>query len=299
MTNEEGRKRNKNFEIRNPKFAFEINHRPWNLRTLLYTYMKKVFFAFLLFILIVLVSCWQVSAQDQDSDESDASHVFLKANQAYKDGDFNKAAGLYEQLLKLGIVNGNIFYNLGNAFLKAGSIGKALVNYRKAELFMPRDEDLLANIQYTLQQTTDKIEGRDPYAFLKTLCFWYSRLSLKELCIVFLAFNVLLWGSAIVRIFYRWEYSGLVLYGLIFFTVLVGASSAIKIYSYYSDCSGVVIAKAITVRSGSSMNDTVLFQLHEGAEFEWLEENEGWVKIQLRDGKKGWVQKETVEKASL
>lgn len=261
--------------------------------------MKKIFFAFLLLILIILEPCWQVFAQDKNSDENDASHVFLKATQAYKDGDFNKAAGLYEQLLKLGIINGNIFYNLGNSCLKAGSIGRALVNYRKAELFMPRDEDLLANIQYTLQQTTDKIEGHEPYMFLKTLCFWYSRLSLKELCIVFLIFNVLLWGSAIVRMFCNWEYSGLALYVLIFFTVILGASSAIKIYSFYFSYSGVVITKEITVRSGSSMNDTALFQLHEGAEFEWLEENEGWVKIQLRDGKKGWVQKEIVGKISI
>ncbi|MCX5902583.1 MAG: SH3 domain-containing protein [Proteobacteria bacterium] len=51
--------------------------------------------------------------------------------------------------------------------------------------------------------------------------------------------------------------------------------------------------------SRRSRNHTALFQLHEGAEFDWLEESSGWVKIKLRDGKKGWVQKDTVEKAAV
>jgi hypothetical protein len=249
--------------------------------------------------LILLMPCWQLCAQDKESDEGDASHIFLKANQAYKDGEFNKAAALYEQLLKLGISNGSMFYNLGNACLKTGSIGKALANYRKAELFMPRDEDLLANIQYAQQQTTDKIEGREPYAGLKNFCFWYGKLSVRELAIVFLVFNVLLWGTAILRLFYHGDYLGIVLYVLLFLTVLMGISAATKMYTFYSMHSGVVIAKEITVRSGSSANDTALFQLHEGTEFEWLEKNDGWVKIKLRDGKKGWVQKETVEKVFI
>jgi SH3-like domain-containing protein len=70
-------------------------------------------------------------------------------------------------------------------------------------------------------------------------------------------------------------------------------------YSFYYSPAGVVTAKEITVRSGGSRNDTALFQLHEGAEFDWLDESSGWVKIKLRDGKKGWVQKDTVDKVAV
>jgi tetratricopeptide (TPR) repeat protein len=261
--------------------------------------MKKLYIIIFTLALIISMSCWQLHAQENEHDNSDVSHIFLKANQAYKDGDFNKAADLYKKLLTLGISNGSMYYNLGNAYLKTGSIGKALASYRKAELFLPRDEDLQANIQYAQQQTTDKIEGREPYAVLKSFCFWYERLSIRELVVVFLVVNALLWGTAILRLFYNWDYLGIVLSILLFFTVLMGISSAIKLYAFYGTAGGVVTIREITVRSGSSINDTALFQLHEGAEFEWVEENEGWVKIQLRDGKKGWVQKETVEKISL
>ena len=45
----------------------------------------------------------------------------------------------------------------------------------------------------------------------------------------------------------------------------------------------------VPVHAGFSRNDTTLFVLHEGAEFTILDEEQGWWKITLADGKKGWV----------
>ena len=260
--------------------------------------MKKPIALILLITLLTVVHTLTLSAQDKNADTADPSHIFLAANQAYKEGRYEQAAALYENLLAFEIINGSLCYNLGNSYLKAGKIGKALVNYRRAELFMPRNEDLQANIQYALQQTIDKIEGRDPYSYIKSFCFWYSRLTIKELVALFLVANMGLWGIALFQLFKTKEYLWLVLYVFIASALLFGASAAIKVYSFYYKPGGVVTAREITVRSGGSINDTALFGLHEGAEFDWLDESDGWVKIQLRDGKKGWVQKETVEKVS-
>jgi tetratricopeptide (TPR) repeat protein len=260
--------------------------------------MKKTCVIILSLFLATFLHCHQLFAQDKNADSADPSHLFLAANQAYKEGRYDQAAALYENLLALEIINGSLCYNLGNSYLKAGKIGKALVNYRRAELFMPRNEDLQANIQYALQQTIDKIEGRDPYSYVKSFCFWYSRLTSKELIVIFLIANIGLWGIALVQLFKIQQYLWPALYVFIASAILFGASAAIKLYSFYYKPGGVVIAREITVRSGGSINDTALFGLHEGAEFDWLDESDGWIKIQLRDGKKGWVQKETVEKVS-
>jgi len=53
------------------------------------------------------------------------------------------------------------------------------------------------------------------------------------------------------------------------------------------------------VRAGFSRNDTTLFVLHEGAEFTILDEEQGWWKIALADGKKGWVNAESVGRVAL
>jgi len=261
--------------------------------------MQKTFSLVLFSVMVICARGLVHSANDKSPDIADPTHIFFTANQAYRDGRFAQAAELYETLRARGVINGDIFYNLGNAYLKSGKIGKALVNYRKAELFMPRNEDLLANIQYTLQHTSDKIEGRDPYYFLKSFCFWYSRLSLKELVTVFVIVHSGMWSIALVLLFKKLDHLPLALYILIGAVTVFGLSAAVKAYDIYNNPQGVVTATEITVRSGSSNNDTALFALHEGTEFDWLEEGDGWVKIRLRDGKRGWVQKQTVEKVAI
>ncbi len=249
--------------------------------------------------MVIAAQSLVLAVNDKNPTVPDPSHIFFTANQSYKDGRFEQAAELYESLRARGIMNGDIFYNLGNAYVKSGKIGKALVNYRKAELFLPRNEDLQANLQYIRKLTIDKIEGREPYDYLKNFCFWYSRMSINELVTTFLIFYWGMWSIALVQLFKKMDYLPLVLYILIALATLFGLSAAIKTYMLYNKPHGVVTAREITVRSGGSSNDAALFVLHEGTEFEWLGEDDGWVKIRLRDGKRGWVQRQTVEKISL
>jgi tetratricopeptide (TPR) repeat protein len=86
--------------------------------------MKKTLVIILSLSLTTFMLCYQLFAQDKNPDTADPAHIFLAANQAYKEGRYEQAAALYENLLALEIINGNIFYNLGNSYLKAGKIGR-------------------------------------------------------------------------------------------------------------------------------------------------------------------------------
>ncbi len=229
-----------------------------------------------------------------DDGQPDISTLFLQANQAYKSGDFAGAAAGYEKLIAAGVRNGEILYNLGNACLKKGDTGRAILNYRKAELFMPRDADLEANLQYALGQAQDKIDCGEGESLLKTVCFWYAKLSCRELCFVFLAVNAVFWLLFIVRLFLRADLLNIGLYVFLFLALLLGASLGVKLYSAAYSRTGVVLAGEVMVRSGSSLSDTVLFKLHEGAELAVTGEENEWLKITLCDGKKGWVQKSSI-----
>jgi hypothetical protein len=229
----------------------------------------------------------------------DIPRLFLEANQAYKNGDFQKAVYGYQRIISLGIINGEIFYNLGNAYLKSGDVGKAILNYRKSEMLMPRNEDLQANLEYALGLTRDRIECKEFFSFFGRLCFWHSKLNTKELITVFLALNFFLWALLIIKMYYNREIVSMTMYVCIFFTLVLGISTGVKIYNIHFIHRGIVVAREIMVRSGFSINDTVLFKLHEGTEFTWGKENTGWIKIHLCDGKKGWVLKNLVEKISL
>ncbi len=243
------------------------------------------------FILLCIFLC---AAAHADEGPPDISTLFLQANQAYKSGDFAAAADGYEKLLAAGVRNGELLYNLGNAYLKKGDTGRAILNYRTAEMFIPRDADLEANLQYALGQAQDKIDCAESESLLKTVCFWYGKLSCRELCFVFLAVNALFWLLFIVRLFLRSDLLGISLYVALFLSLLFGASFGVKLYATLFIRSGVVLANEVMVRSGSSLSDTVLFKLHEGAELTVAGEENEWLKITLCDGKKGWVQKSSI-----
>ena len=234
------------------------------------------------------------AAAHADDGQPDISTIFLQANQAYKSGDFKAAADAYEKLVGAGLRNGELLYNLGNAYLKQGDTGRAILNYRSAEMFLPRDADLEANLQYALGQAKDKIDCGEGGSLLTTVCFWYAKLSCRELCYVFFAVNAVFWLLLAVKFFMRREMLGISLYITLFFTLLFGASFGVKLYNTVYSLSGVVLAGEVMVRSGSSTSDTVLFKLHEGAELTVAGQENEWLKITLCDGKKGWVQKSSV-----
>jgi uncharacterized protein YgiM (DUF1202 family) len=81
---------------------------------------------------------------------------------------------------------------------------------------------------------------------------------------------------------------------LLIFWVVSGTTAFYKYTASSGIHSGVVIEPEIEVRSGYSQNDTVLFKLHCGADFEVEGQEKGWFKIHLPDGKRGWVNGEFV-----
>ncbi|MBW1839460.1 MAG: SH3 domain-containing protein, partial [Deltaproteobacteria bacterium] len=38
---------------------------------------------------------------------------------------------------------------------------------------------------------------------------------------------------------------------------------------------------------------------HDGAEFKIIKQDEGWIKIELKDGKRGWVESKWIGKCQL
>ena len=65
-------------------------------------------------------------------------------------GDYRESAALLESLLADGFRNGAVYYNLGNAYFRAGEYGRSIAAYRKAKPYRPRDPYLEANLRQAL-----------------------------------------------------------------------------------------------------------------------------------------------------
>ena len=72
--------------------------------------------------------------------------AFEKANTLYKDGKHAEAAEAYLELSQTG-VSANLLFNMGNAYFKAGELGRALAAYQRALHLAPRHPDIMVNLR--------------------------------------------------------------------------------------------------------------------------------------------------------
>jgi tetratricopeptide (TPR) repeat protein len=83
---------------------------------------------------------------------------FEAANTKYQAGDFKAAAALYEEIIKNSQGTGAVYFNLGNTYFRLGQKGKAVIAYERAFKVIPRDKDLLWNMNVLKSVLPDRIE---------------------------------------------------------------------------------------------------------------------------------------------
>ena len=69
------------------------------------------------------------------------TEAFKKGNDAYYRGEYAAAIAAYEQVAALGVINEDLYYNLGNAYYRAGRMGPAIYNYERALTLDSDQED--------------------------------------------------------------------------------------------------------------------------------------------------------------
>ncbi|MBF0486279.1 MAG: tetratricopeptide repeat protein, partial [Candidatus Omnitrophica bacterium] len=98
-----------------------------------------------LFLIVLFITSTTALAQDKTSL---ARSFFTEAADAYKNGRYEEAIRLNEKVLGLGLESPALYYNLGNSYFRSRKLGKAIVNYLRAQALAPRDSDIHANLGF-------------------------------------------------------------------------------------------------------------------------------------------------------
>ncbi|MCG8553038.1 MAG: BatD family protein, partial [Desulfobacterales bacterium] len=152
----------------------------------------------------------------------DKAGVFVDAVRAYKTGDYAAAAAQFESIAKTRVNNPDLFYNAGNAYLKAKDLGRAILWYERAKKLAPADPDLKFNLAYAQSLLRDKKEFK--FSFSDILYFWQGLVSLKWLqyASITLSFCFFIWATA-QKLRGRQIFSGI---GIFICLVFAGATLA-------------------------------------------------------------------------
>lgn len=221
--------------------------------------------------------------------------TFYHANALYKDGQYAAAARDYEDLVQAGWVSGNVYFNLGNAYFKAGERGKAILNYERARRLLPADPDLAANLQYAQSQTGS--EPCPPSLWASAFFPLAHRLAARQLLwmtsglytlLVLLLTAFRLWPSRPRWLRYAAAGSGV---------LLLGSGTSLLHRLLTDDWQRQVVA----IRSGDTptrfepaANGTVHFVLKEGTLVRVAERRENWIEVARCDGRRGWIEQDAV-----
>ncbi len=228
----------------------------------------------------------------------DPGQAFVTANTAYEGGEYEKAIVLYRSLLAQGVINGRIYYDLGNAHLRSGELGPAIAAYRHAQSLLPRDQDLLANLTFARQTAKDAIRPPEPEVLVATLFFWHYSLSRTELAMVLMVLNLLFWSALAVRLYRRGsEVLRWTVIILLLLLLATGGSLAIR-YTFPTRIA-VVVPQELNALTAPQDEAVVRFKLHAGTEVVVKDAREGWYRIALPDGQQGWVAAGHVELVDL
>lgn len=219
------------------------------------------------------------------SDSQDPRAQFEQANQLYERQQFAQAAEAYQQLTQSGRATAALYFNFGNALIKSGQLGRAIINFRLAERLAPRDPDIKSNLRYARSLATGaRVDLPQWERFLRSI-------TVNE--------------STAVFVLAYWVWMGLLCAkiskpGLIQSTwtrlaaalvLLSGLLLALTWTSHFKRGTAVVIVKDAPVRYGPLEESQSSHSLPDGTELTLLDQKDQWLQVRDSSGRVGWVRR--------
>lgn len=262
-----------------------------------------------MFITILVCLLWPVTTQALNKDDvtelyRQGTGMFRQANDIASQKPrqakelYAKAAMRFERIVREGnIENGKLYYNIGNTYFRMGDLGRAILNYRRAQRYIPSDSNLYENLVYARSRRYDKIEEEQQTKALKTLLFWHYDLSSRTRSIIFVVCFGLFWLGASIRLFSgksppRWSLACMGFMAAIFLGSLISEGTM-----EHRNRAGVVLAEEVIGRKGDSLAYQPSFKeaIHAGTEFKLVESRDNWYNIELNDGRCCWIPNKKAE----
>lgn len=215
------------------------------------------------------------------------------AAEAYSKENYTEAVQIYETLADSIGVSPELYYNLGNSYYKLKNYPKAILNYERALLYSPSDEDIKFNLELARANVVDKIEVIDK----SFITVWFESLrnlaSSNTWAVIAIVSFILFLIGIFIYIFNKkillkkiGFFGGIV---LLLISIYANIASFKQKQHMQNSNTAIVITPSITIKSTPSEGGTDLFLLHEGTKVQILDKIGEWSEIKLEDGNVGWI----------
>ncbi len=247
--------------------------------------------------ILLMLAC--VTARAEET--VDLVGIYNTANEAFAAKNYPAAIEGYEQLLSIGKISPAVYFNLGNAYFRAGNMGMSILNYERALKLDPGHVDAAFNLKLANLRINDRVEPTSQFILIS----WYQSLvhgrsasgwGIWALSTIWLALVI---GSVYI-------FSNKLIVRRLSFTLmaLLVVSSLVLLlfakvqYQYENNTQAAIITVTNTyVKAAPDQTSTDLFILREGTKVTLLNTQDGWQKVSVGDNegdKVGWVREDVL-----
>lgn len=222
------------------------------------------------------------------------------ADDEYTKGNYQQAIKDYEELLKKG-ASVELYYNLGNAYYRTDNITRAVLNYERALLLSPGDEDIRFNLQMARSKTIDKIAPKSEMFFIT----WYRSLVNFTSVDGWAKTAIISIALALILILYYLFGKKLMIRKTAFYSSLIFLLLFIfsNIFAYEQRriltrrTGAIITTPSITLKKTPVANSEYSTIIHEGSRVEIIDDTmKDWKLVELEDGREGWIQSSNMER---
>jgi tetratricopeptide (TPR) repeat protein len=221
---------------------------------------------------------------------------FEQGNAHFADQQFDEAIAAYESVLQQGVESASLYYNLGNAYFKAGDLGRSILNYLRAQRLEPGNADIDHNLEFAQRFSRVQMEGVTLNPINSTVTAIVAPYRREILAWVTSGFFVAMMLLMLVR-FGLGIRSSAIRVPLIILVILLMVSASLTTIKYrneYLTRRAVVVAEECPVLNGPSARAEVEFQGSPGLVLVILEETDGYFSVLFENQRQGWIRKDLV-----
>ena len=211
------------------------------------------------------------SAADSGArDERAFVRALEKFDAAKSPADYRESANILESMLSDGYRSGAVYYNLGNAYFRAGDFGRATLNYRKAKPYRPRDPYLNANLEQALAAAPGRLaEPARPW--WTHVLFWTEWLAYPTKVYLFFIASTLAAIGTSLAVILRQRRMYPVAAGLFFISIAIGVDAAICEADVVRSDRAVVTAETIARKGTGNSYEPVFDRPLRGCRVSYFE----------------------------
>lgn len=250
---------------------------------------RYLFFAHIFMLAVFFLGCAGVAKSEQPQA------VFDRANQQLQSANYSKALSLYRQLEAKNTVSGALFLNMGIAYQRVDSLGKAKYYLLKASRFEETESQAKEGLQFVESQFSRQSAVLPKFPWDVAVDWLRHNIGASNILligIILLNIGVILY---VVRWFVEW-YPGLLrIFGLS--TVVV--SLLFISCSFYADYVGNRYSKAVMVTEQAPVLEnpqedaSLISQSFEGYTFtvdhHRSQRADQWSYVRMSNGLYGWI----------